>query len=267
MGNKNKKIISNNTNNKSLNKKSANKNKIICVSIIAIVLIAIAVIAAILILGNDDKKKDDSAEYGKTKVPETICQYTSPVEGELVAWIQIKDYGVIKVKFFETEAPKAVENFVKHAKEGYYDGVVFHRVIDDFMIQGGDPTGTGRGGESIWGVDFADEISTHLMPVRGALCMANTGQESSNSSQFFIVQSKEAQDTYVEQLKQIGVDADLVEYYEKNGGAGWLYGAHTVFGQVYEGMDVVDSIAATKTDEKDRPLDDVIIEKILIKEY
>ena len=269
MSNKNKKVITNNTGktNKGSDKKTANKNKAIVISIIAVVIAAIAVIAIVIALSKDDNKSGDSTEYGKTKIPETICQYSEPTKGELVAELYIKNYGVIKVKFFETEAPKAVENFVKHAKEGYYDGVTFHRVIDDFMIQGGDPTGTGRGGESIWGVDFADEISKHLMPVRGALCMANTGQESSNSSQFFIVQSKKAQDTYVEQLKKLGVDTDLVDYYEKNGGAGWLYGAHTVFGQVYVGMDIVDSIAMASTDASDKPLEDVIIEKILIKEY
>lgn len=259
MSNKNKKIVTNR------NEEKKNSKKALYIAVVIIFVIVASIVFIAVKAGN--KEESSSAEFGKTALPDTVCQYTEPVKGELVAEIYVKDYGTIKVKFFETVAPKAVENFVKHAKEGYYDGVIFHRVIDDFMIQGGDPTGTGRGGESIWGIGFADEISTKLMPVRGALCMANTGQENSNGSQFFIVQTKEAQDTYVEQLEKTGVDAELVDYYKNNGGAGWLYGAHTVFGQVYEGMEVVDKIASTATDSNDKPLENVIIEKILIKEY
>lgn len=251
-----------------INKKTDKKSrKGLIVTIIDIVVVAVAVCLILLLTKDNDSEKKD-AEFGKTVIPETICQYSDPVEGEIIAEIYVKDYGVIKVKFFETLAPKAVENFVTHAKEGYYDGVTFHRVMNDFMIQGGDPEGTGMGGNSIWGYTFEDEFTTKLMPIRGALCMANSG-ENTNGSQFFIVQTKEYHITYVKQLRQLGVDDDLVDYYKANGGAGWLYGAHTVFGQVYEGMDVVDAIAAVAVNESAnyKPLEDVVIEKILIKEY
>ena len=115
-------------------------------------------------------------------------QDTSTEAGETLATLHVKDYGDITVKFFPNEAPKAVENFITHAKEGYYDGTIFHRVIYDFMIQGGDPAGDGSGGESIWGTDFEDEFAEQLVPIRGALCMANSGVDT-NASQFFIVQT------------------------------------------------------------------------------
>lgn len=127
-------------------------------------------------------------------------QFAEPSEGDTYARINIKDFGTISVRFFEKEAPLAVENFVTHAREGYYDGVSFHRVIKDFMIQGGDPDGTGRGGESIWGKGFEDEFSDGLHPFRGALCMANTGQPGTNGSQFFIVHAGEDSIRQLEEL-------------------------------------------------------------------
>ena len=110
-------------------------------------------------------------------------QFKEPKKGDTVAEIAIEGYGSIFVKFFKDEAPKAVENFVTHAEEGYYDGLTFHRIIENFMIQGGDPTGTGAGGESIWGEAFEDEFSEDLQPFRGALAMANSGPNT-NGSQF-----------------------------------------------------------------------------------
>ena len=229
------------------------------IAYIASIVVLVMVVAIILVMNKEP-------EFGETTIPDKICQYSEPVDGEIVAEIHVKGYGVIKVKFFETIAPKAVENFVTHAKNGYYEGVTFHRVMNDFMIQGGDPEGTGRGGDSIWGKDFEDEFSKHLIPVRGALCMANAG-ENTNGSQFFIVQKNKYQAEYVLNFRQKGVDPDLIEYYKKNGGTGWLYEAHTVFGQVYEGMDIVDKIAATAVDGNSKPLESVIIEKIVVKEY
>lgn len=243
------------------------KNKKIIIAISVAVVLIVAVCISLFIF--KDKLFKDSyveANLGETTTPSDICQYSDPVDGEITAWIYVKDYGVIKVKFFETLAPKAVENFITHAKEGYYDGVSFHRVIDDFMIQGGDPLGTGQGGESIWKEPFKDEFSTSLMPIRGALCMANSG-ENTNGSQFFIVQEQDYQINYVIQLREAGVDGDLVDYFKANGGSGWLYGVHTVFGQVYEGLDIVDKIAAVSVDSAYKPLSDVIIEKIEIRAY
>ena len=201
-----------------------------------------------------------------------IVQYKKPKQGEIIATIKVKGYGNLVVRFFPEHAPLAVENFLIHAKEGYYDGLTFHRVIDDFMIQGGDPEGDGTGGESIWcneegeNVPFTDEYSKYLMPIRGALCMANAGQNT-NGSQFFIVQSKEYMITDVVNLRQTGVDDELVDYYKDNGGAGWLYGKHTVFGQLIEGYDVLDLIAGAIVDAQSKPEKDVIIETIEIDEY
>lgn len=189
-------------------------------------------------------------------------QVAAPKAGETVAIFHIKDYGDIKVKFFNNVAPKAVENFTTHAKNGYYNGTTFHRVINDFMIQGGDPTATGRGGQSIWSKAFADEFDLSLAPYRGALCMANSGTNT-NGSQFFIEQAK-ADDVTYEQLKKANYPENLLQAYKQYGGSMHLFYRHTVFGQVIEGMDVVDKIAACKTDENDKPTQDVVIESIEI---
>jgi cyclophilin family peptidyl-prolyl cis-trans isomerase len=140
------------------------------------------------------------------------------------------NHGAIELELFDDDAPKTVANFRKLAADGFYDGVVFHRVIPDFMIQGGDPTGTGSGGP---GYQFEDEINEHKI-VRGALAMANAGPNT-NGSQFFIVTTEEAP---------------------------WLDGKHTVFGEVRDGMDVVDRIGNTKTDARDRPVEPIGIETI-----
>lgn len=145
--------------------------------------------------------------------------------------------GTIELELFAKKAVKTVENFVGLAEKGYYDGVIFHRVIDNFMIQGGDPTGTGRGGESIWGKPFEDEVNTGLKhDSEGILSMANAGPNT-NGSQFFIT------------LKDTP----------------WLDGRHTVFGKVISGMDVVKKIGKVKTGQNDRPLEDVVMEKVTIE--
>jgi peptidyl-prolyl cis-trans isomerase B (cyclophilin B) len=140
------------------------------------------------------------------------------------------NHGPIEVELFDDAAPKTVENFRKLAGDGFYDGVVFHRVIKDFMIQGGDPTGTGTGGP---GYTFEDELNDHKI-VRGALAMANAGPNT-NGSQFFLVTT----------------DA-----------APWLDGKHTVFGRITGGMDAVDAIEAVETDSRDKPVDDARIERV-----
>ena len=166
--------------------------------------------------------------------------------------------GDIKVKMLPEAAPKAVENFVTHAKNGYYDGIIFHRVIRDFMIQGG----AGMGGESIWGKEFADEFSDKARNFRGALSMANAGP-GTNGSQFFIVQAgpETMDERMFPMLKRQGksFSEDAVSAYMEKGGTPWLDGAHTVFGQVIEGMDIVDKIAAVKVDRNSKPYDEVSI--------
>lgn len=216
--------------------------------------------------------------------------------------------GDITVQLYPEEAPKTVENFLTHAKEGYYDGIVFHRVMNNFMIQGGDPTATGRGGTSIWGDPFEDEFSHKLHNFRGALSMANAGTNT-NGSQFFIVQSSaplSAQDVEammftwtvnrfqwdlntapddkaqalmnelnqkLSSYQQNGLPEEMladyqpaIERYQQVGGPAYLDYKHTVFGQVIEGMDVVDAIAAVETDANDRPLEDVTILSIQVNE-
>jgi peptidyl-prolyl cis-trans isomerase B (cyclophilin B) len=140
--------------------------------------------------------------------------------------------GSIEIELFDDDAPKTVENFKKLANDGFYNGVIFHRVIPDFMIQGGDPTGTGTGGP---GYQFEDEFNDHKVE-RGALAMANAGPNT-NGSQFFIVTAEATP---------------------------WLDGKHTVFGKVTSGMDVVDTIEQTETDPRDKPLEEMRIESISI---
>ena len=189
-------------------------------------------------------------------------QLAKPVTGETVA-VMHTNHGDITIRLFADKAPKTVENFVTHAKNGYYNGLTFHRVIKDFMIQGGDPTGTGCGGESIWGRPFQDEFDKELHNLRGALSMANAGP-GTNGSQFFIVQAKQVHPQLLAQMK------DLREYFSETveanyaavGGTPHLDFRHTVFGQVVEGMEVVDDIAAVQTTSADKPVVPVTISTI-----
>lgn len=198
-----------------------------------------------------------------------IEQLKDPVKGEEIAVLKT-NHGVIKLRLFEQAAPKAVENFKTHIKNGYYDGVTFHRIIDEFMIQGGDPTGTGMGGESIWNKDFEDEFDLHFRNIRGALSMANAGPNT-NGSQFFIVQKGPVEADIIKQMRSMGAENgypdEIVDVYENLGGTYWLDGKHTVFGQVFEGMDVVDEIASQPKNAMDKPLKDVVIEKATIETF
>lgn len=192
-------------------------------------------------------------------------QLDKPSKGDMIATMTT-NRGTVKIRLFPDKAPKTVENFVTHAKDGYYEGIIFHRVIKDFMIQGGDPTGTGRGGESIWGRPFEDEFDISLHNLNGALSMANAGP-GTNGSQFFIVQANEAPSNMLEQMEELtesGFPRDIIEAYRELGGTPWLDFRHSVFGQVFEGMDIVDNIAAVKT-VNDVPCEDVIITSIDIE--
>lgn len=222
-----------------------------------------------------------SSENTETENSNSILQFSEIKEGEEVAVIETS-MGDIKVRFFKNEAPKAVENFITHAKNGYYDNLIFHRVIPNFMIQGGDPNGDGTGGESIWGKPFEDEVIPSLRHFYGALSMANAGSET-NGSQFFIIQKDDLEPTYVDQFKDFmkiqdndlaeGVKvkdiypSNICEKYMEIGGTPHLDGMHTVFGHVYEGMDVVEKIAKVKTSTNDKPVEDVVIKSIKIVPY
>lgn len=184
-----------------------------------------------------------------------MVQFEKPAKDSEVIVMETS-VGTIKLCLFPGLVPKTVENFVTHAKNGYYNGVSFHRVINGFMIQGGDPAGNGTGGESIWGKSFDDEFSSELHNFRGALSMANSGPNT-NGSQFFIVQADKADKGLLSQMKEIGLTPDgkgfseeVIEKYQEIGGTPWLDYKHAVFGQVFEGMDVVDAIAATEHSEE-----------------
>ena len=205
------------------------------------------------------------------------AQLAAPEAGEEIA-IMHTNHGEIHIRLFPQFAPMTVENFVTHAKKGYYDGVIFHRVIPNFMNQAGDPTGTGMGGESIWGGSFECEPSHNLRHLRGAVSMANSGPDT-NGSQFFIVQ-RSAPPGHDERLVKLVENPDelsnrglragdiwppeAIEYYKEHGGTYHLDFNHTVFGQVFGGMDVVEAISVVETDAKDRPIEDVVIKRIEI---
>ncbi len=239
-------------------------------------------------------------------------QTEKPAKGEEIA-VMHTNMGDVSIRFFPEAAPKAVENFKTHAKDGYYDNLTFHRVIADFMIQGGDPNGTGTGGESIWKTPFEDEFDQKLLNITGALSMANSGVNT-NGSQFFInFQSadkapqkedfaentdqairEKAAESYYQNYDYIKgqcptlldflklkfaypvydwIPAEVWDVYAKNGGSihldgAWRYGGgHTVFGQVFDGLDVVEKISVVPTDDYSKPLSDVIIKSIDIKTY
>lgn len=196
-------------------------------------------------------------------------QLDRPGKGETIA-VMHTSMGDISIRLFPEKTPKTFENFTTHAKNGYYNGLKFHRVIRDFMIQGGDPKGNGTGGESIWGRSFEDEPDIELRNYCGALSMANAGPNT-NGSQFFIVQAAEAPASMLQQMKGMtaeqGYPAEVTETYAKVGGTPWLDFRHTVFGQVFDGMDVVHAIAAVPVGANDMPREDVTITSIDILTY
>lgn len=203
-------------------------------------------IALLLLTGCEATKSNN---YGSSSNNSTSSQTTqtmstlqteAPASGDTIA-IMTTSKGVIKIKLFPKLVPETAKNFTELSKKGFYDGLIFHRVISDFMIQGGDPLGTGFGGESYKGpgTKIKDEFSKELTHIPGALSMANAGPNT-GSSQFFIVQSKN--------------------------GTHYLNGKHAIFGQVYEGMDVVDAIANVPADANDMPNTPVKIKTVVIEE-
>lgn len=225
---------------------------------------------------------------------EELPQLSPMEEGETIAIVKTS-MGDITLRFFEEYAPKAVENFLTLAEEDYYDGITFHRVINDFMIQGGDPTGTGTGGESIYdGGKFDDEITPYLKHFSGAVAYANSGPDT-NGSQFYIVENDKLSDEEIDYLEQMRdnpegvaqVDSQtgteiyneryispvVAQEYIDNGGTPFLDFNYTIFAQVIDGMDVVHSIADVETSDgtdggqQDKPLEDVTINDIEISTY
>jgi peptidyl-prolyl cis-trans isomerase B (cyclophilin B) len=196
-----------------------------------------------------------------------LPQYSAMESGEQIA-IMHTNYGDLKIRFFPEIAPKAVENFITHAENGYYNGLTFHRVVKDFVIQGGDPEGTGAGGTSIWGTPFEDEFSYQLRNFYGCLSMANSGSNT-NGSQFFFVTTKEVSEDNLSRMRDYGepIYPDIViDKYEEVGGQPGLDLKHTVFGQVYEGLDVLDTINGVEVNGES-PVSPVVIESIEITTY
>jgi peptidyl-prolyl cis-trans isomerase B (cyclophilin B) len=185
---------------------------------------------------NTDNMNNAGGDTNNTNNTNNMNNMGDEAESEQQAIIQT-NMGEIRVELYPEVAPLAVENFVTLGEEGYYEGVIFHRVIENFMIQGGDPTGTGMGGESAFGESFEDEFDDSVSHEKGALSMANSGPNT-NGSQFFIVHAEE--------------------------GTPHLDSGHTVFGQVIDGMDVVDAIATAETEQGDRPVEEVVIESVEI---
>lgn len=216
--------------------------------------------------------------YNKSDKPVGF-QTEKPKLGEEIA-VMTTSKGEIKIRFFPDEAPKAVENFKGLAEKGYYNNLTFHRVIQDFMIQGGDPNGNGTGGESLWGKVFEDEFSDKLFNITGSVAMANSGANT-NGSQFFINQNSPEKfvgwDMYENYSNTINTELltdEIKELYNQNGGNPHLDGyynknkrGHTVFGQVFEGMDVVKAIASVETNSNDKPIEDVVIKSVKIVNY
>ena len=219
--------------------------------------------------GNGEPNPDGGDQQPEAPVTATeLPQLAGPQEGDTIAVFET-DKGAFKAVLYEEYAPLAVENFVALAKSDYYKDLLFHRVVDNFVVQTGDPTGTGKGGESASGSAFKNEVCPELHHFTGALGMANAAADL-NMSQFYVVcENTVSSDalTAMESLSADGYPAEVVEAYKKLGGQPSLDYRYTVFGQVYEGLDVIEKIASVKVDEDSRPLKDVKLLSVTIETY
>ena len=222
---------------------------------------------------NSDDQAADILSDTQNSANVDILNFTQPEIGEEIVVIKVKDYGTIKIKLFPDECPKGVENFKRLISEqDYYSNVIFHRVIKDFVIQGGDPNGDGTGGESVWGTGFEQEFNNGLRHFAGALAYA-TASDHLNKSQFYIVCPADCSSLDGSQFDEFSgyygatYPENVQEKYREVGGVPYLDGGYQVFGQVFEGLDVVKAIQSVKTDSKDKPLDDIVMESVTIEEY
>jgi cyclophilin family peptidyl-prolyl cis-trans isomerase len=181
----------------------------------------------------------------------------------------VKDYGTIKVELDADTAPITVSNFAHLVNQGFYDGLKFHRIMKDFMVQGGDPKGDGTGGESIYEKGFDDGADPHLIHAAGAVAYANSGSTASSGSQFYIVTGQKYDADQIKQLEDGGYffTENEKEIYSKNGGAPWLDGNYTILGQVFDGLDIVFDVQNVEVDGSDKPTKDVTIEYVKVSEY
>ena len=215
---------------------------------------AAAVLALALALTATACGGKKSAKVNRPVVESQEQQFQAPNEGDPIAIFHTSK-GEIRAVLYPDDAPMAVENFTGLVEQGYYNGLTFHRAVYGALVQGGDDTGTGLGGATIWRDNpFPVEPSDRLHHYAGALCMAHSEEDAaSNLSQFY--------------LEEAGVRQEVIDAYKEAGGLPYLDNRYTVFGQVYEGMDVVDAIAAVDTDENDKPTEDVLIEKVELAVY
>jgi len=241
--------------------------------LLAVALCALTATCAMTACGKDIDVSDGSSSSTSEKAaPENvdIANYTAPEKGDTIIEMTIKDYGTVKIRLFPEYADKGVENFIGLAEKGYYDGLTFHRVIKDFMIQGGDPMGTGQGGESMWGGQFDGGTNNHLVHAAGALAYANSGSTSTDGSQFYIVTgTQDITDDTFSSYEQSGYSFsdNQKDFYKQNGGAPFLDGNYTVFGQVYDGLDIIFKAQYVGTDANDKPLSDLVIESVKVGKY
>lgn len=206
----------------------------------------------------------------RPQVESDELQFQAPAEGDPIA-IFNTSAGEVRAVLYPDVAPMAVENFTRLAQEGYYNGTSFHRIISGFVVQGGDASGSGTTGSSIWNNNpYPKEISDQLHHYSGALCAAFSPDESvSGLSQFYFVQSlpEKLDDSLRTQMEQAGVRTEVIDAYDAAGGLPYLDYTDTVFGQVYEGMDVVDTLAQSEVDENGKPLEDVLLNSVTISTY
>jgi len=201
-----------------------------------------------------------------------ILNYTPPQQNEEIVVMKIKDYGEVKFKLFPDLLPEACENFTTLANQGYYDDLIFHRVIQNFVIQGGDPKGNGTGGESCWGGYFDGGVSKQLIHVSGALAYANQGgMPSTDGSQFYIVTGQPVTTAELDELtetQKLYFSAEARNDYTQFGGVPSLDGSYTVFGQVIDGLDIIFQISQTETDpSNNKPKNAVYIESVRTEPY
>ena len=235
-----------------------------------IILFVITLCIAILASCNAKTEKEPVSSLPVSSVRPTeipvlsLPQFEKPKVGDEIAIMTVKKFGKIKIMFFKDKAPKAVENFITHSKNKYYNNTTFHRIITGLSVQGGDPLGTGKGGKSIWNKFFEDEYSSDLRNFKGALGMFNDGPNT-NGSQFYFVQAdnKKLDLGAIESFQNIVKDK-----YKEIGGTPWLDYKHTVFGQIFEGLDVLDKIANSNIANKTgKVTTKVILEKVEIVTY
>ncbi len=196
-------------------------------------------------------------------------QLALPQDGETIAIIKT-DLGDISLRLFANEAPIAVENFIGLAQSGYFNGISFHRVVSDFVIQSGDATGSGTGGATIWDNEaYPLEISDNLHHFTGAVGIAHSGDGKDNKSQFYIIQTKKnsISNSNAVSLTEDGMREETADIYKNIGGAPHLDNLHTVFAQVFDGMDVVDAIGALEVDENSQPIEPIYIISVEITQY